>query len=99
VAFATNYWHITASHVQRTAQPKAMSRSTVPAENQPVPQSQIPFDGQPRLNQAWAMPTRPVQPQIKPAESLNEQVVRMMQMSPNLTLEQVKAILKVGSFE
>jgi hypothetical protein len=76
-----------------------MSRSVVSAENQPVSQPQTPAGGQPRLNQAWAMPSQPIQPQMKSSGSLNEQVVRMMQMSPNLTLEQVKAILKVGSFE
>lgn len=99
MAFATNYWHITANHVQRTAQPKASSRSAASAENQPAPQPQVTPSGQLRQKEAWAMPTPTYQPQAGLPESMSDQVVRMMQMSPNLTLEQVKAILKVGSFE
>ena len=100
MAFASNYWHITASHVQRTAQqPKALSRSVASAENSPAPKPQVAVSEQPRPHQVWAMPSQPAPTQMRTFEGLNDQVVRMMQTSPNLTLEQVKAILKVGSFE
>jgi hypothetical protein len=101
VAFSSNYWQITASYVQGNAQRKAWPQPQTGAEMPP------PFVPETPRSLADVAPLK-TPPQTKMMETdaptgasaqLNRQAMQLWQMSPNLTMDQLKAILQVKRFD
>jgi len=101
VAFSSNYWHITASYVQGNAQRKAWPQAQTGADMPPpfvpeTPRSLV--DASPLNVPPQTKMTEPEAPSGTSAQ-LNRQALQLWQMSPNLTMDQLKAILQVKGFD